>query len=182
MGRIHALEDAKQETNRKMNLGRNVRACLHTCDQDMMNLSHFPWTTVSRRHTSFDVRENEAVRGRSIQSVKCKTNVYTEHACLADQVQKCVLFNIYSEDKKNWETWLRKLDMTSPRGNLWTWQHYQISQIFIKQGCNPILILMSNSNELSTEFCSASKCVPGYDLGPWMDCTSISHTLIIICE
>lgn len=100
MGRIHALEDAKQETNRKMNLGRNVRACLHTCDQDMMNLSPFPWTTVSGWRISFDVRENEAVRGRSEQSVKCKTDVYAEDACLAEQVQKCVLLNIYSEDKK----------------------------------------------------------------------------------
>lgn len=63
MGRIHALEDAKQETNRKMNLGRNVRACLRTCKEDVMNLSLFPWTAVSRQRVSFDMRENEAVRG-----------------------------------------------------------------------------------------------------------------------
>ncbi len=120
MGRIHALEDAKQETNRKMNLGRNVRACLHTCDQDIMNLSPFPWTTVSGCRISFDVRENEAVRGRSIQSVKCKTEVYAEDACLADQVQKLELLNIYSEDKKTGKHGLWKLDITRPRGNQWT--------------------------------------------------------------
>lgn len=66
------------------------------------------------------MRENEAVRGRSEQSVKCKTDVYAEDACLAEQVQKCVLLNIYSEDKKTGKHGVWKLDMTRPRGNQWT--------------------------------------------------------------